>query len=636
MIQTSKKLFFLVIFVFLLAACQFSASTANVEEVQLAKDSEGTEPATTFDPTDTVYSLVTLANAPDSTALKAVWTVVDVGDVAPAGELIDEVELEAGSGTHYFKLTPSSPFPAGDYKVDIYLNDGLVETREFNVAGEVAQAEEPASDSQETAAEEEQPEAPSGGVVASYRDVESATIRILSQGTFEDPDFGTQLNSAGQGSGFIIDPSGIAVTNNHVVTGAAFLQVWLEGDTEPRNAKLLGVSECSDLAVIDIDGEGYPYLEWMDGDLDVGLEVYTAGFPTFGNEEFTMTRGIISKAQADGESSWASVEHVLETDAIIRGGNSGGPLVNSDGKLVGVNYAGNDETRQNFSISRDTAVDVIETLRQGQDVNSIGINGQAIVSDDGSFSGIWVSNVASGSPADQTGIAAGDILTRLEGLVLATDGTMADYCNILRSNNADDIMSVEVLRLATNEILEGQLNGDPLQQMVELDLGDEVEETAESYGDYVEITDDTGDLTVEVPAVWSETNGSSWVVEDQEIGPALSAAPDLEAYNTTWNAPGMFFGASDLDELASDKFGVLDAYDFSSDCTYNGRVDYDDGLYIGAYDVWADCGGTTNDFVVLSATPEDERYLVMVQAMVTSTADEEALDRILSTFLVSE
>lgn len=635
MIQTSKKLLFLVIFVFLLAACEFTASTANIDGVQLAKDSEGAQPATTFEPTDTVYSLVTLANAPDSTALKAVWTVVDVGEVAPAGEMIDEVEIEAGSGTHYFNLTPSSPFPAGSYKVDIYLNEELTETLEFNVAGEVAQAEEPAAEGQEPAAEEEQPPASSGGAVSSLEEVESATIRITSQGTFEDPDFGTQMNSAGQGSGFIIDPSGIAVTNNHVVTGAAFLQVWLEGDTEPRNARLLGVSECSDLAVIDIDGDGYPYLEWVDGNLDVGLEVYAAGFPLFGNEEYTLTRGIISKAQADGESSWASVENVLEIDAAILGGNSGGPLVTGDGQLVGVNYAGNDETRQNFSISRDTAVPVIDILRQGQDVNSIGINGQAILFDDGS-SGIWVSNVASGSPADQAGIMAGDFLTHLEGFALATDGTMSDYCNILRSHTADDVMSIQVFRFGSDEFLDGQLNGEPLQQMVELDLGDDVQETVDSYGDYVGISDDTGDLTVEVPAVWTDINGSGWVVDDQEIGPALSAAPDLEAYTSTWNAPGMFFGASDLDELASDKFGVLDAYDFSSDCTYDGRVDYDDGLYFGAYDVWADCAGTGNVFVVLSATPEDERYLVMVQAMVTSSADEEALDRILSTFLVSE
>ena len=636
--QKLGKIFpILIVFALFFSGCEFSASTANIQEVQLAKDSDGTEPATTFDPTDTVYAIVALANAPEGTGLKSVWSVVDVGDVAPAGQLIDEVELEAGSGTHFFNLSPSSPFPAGSYKVEIYLDGELAETREFQVSGTVAETPAEPVEAEPVEAEpvEAGVEAPAAGLVDNLEDVQSATIRILSQGSFVDPDFGMQLNSAGQGSGFVIDPSGVAVTNNHVVTGAAFLQVWMEGDTEPRNARVLGVSECSDLAVIDIDGEGYPYLDWKEGDLKVGQEVYAAGFPLFGNEEYTLTKGIISKAAANGESNWASVDHVLETDAAILGGNSGGPLVDGQGQLIGVNYAGNDATRQNFSISRDTAVGVIEKLRQGEDVNAIGINGQAIVSDDGSIAGIWISSVASGSPADGAGILAGDILTKLEGLVLGTDGTMADYCDILRSHDPDDIMGIEVLRLATGELLAGQLNGNPLETAATINLGEDVA-AGDSYEDYMEITDDTGALKVEVPTAWSDIDGGSWVVEDTELGPSVMAAPDLDAYLTTWNAPGMFFGATDENELATDKMGVLDAFDYSEDCTYDGRVDYDDGLYIGAYDIWSDCGGTGNIFVVLSATPEDERYLVMVQTMVTSTADEEALDRILETFIVSE
>ncbi|MDX1417550.1 MAG: PDZ domain-containing protein, partial [Candidatus Promineifilaceae bacterium] len=353
------------------------------------------------------------------------------------------------------------------------------------------------------------------------------------------------------------------------------------------------------------------------------------------NEEYTLTKGIISKAAANGESNWASVDHVLETDAAILGGNSGGPLVDGQGRLVGVNYAGNDATRQNFSISRDTAIDVIEELRLGNDVDSIGINGQAIVSDDGSIAGIWVASVASGSPADGAGVQAGDILTRLEGLVLGTDGTMADYCDILRSHEMSDVMSIEILRLGTGEILAGQLNGNALEAAGNINLGGEVAQ-GDSYDSYMEITDNTGALKVDVPESWSDIAGDSWVVDDIELGPSVMAAPDLNAYLSTWNAPGMFFGATDDNDLASDKIGVLDAFDFSGDCTYDGRVDYDDGLYFGAYDIWSNCAGTGNIFVVLSATPEDDRYLVMVQAMVTSTADEEALERILDTFIVSE
>jgi hypothetical protein len=102
---------------------------------------------------------------------------------------------------------------------------------------------------------------------------------------------------------------------------------------------VLGVSECSDLAVIDIEGEGYPYFEWHDGAINTGIDVYAAGF-TFSDPEFTLTRGIVSKAEANGETPWASVDAVLEHDATINPGNSGGPLVGNNSKVVGVNYAG--------------------------------------------------------------------------------------------------------------------------------------------------------------------------------------------------------------------------------------------------------------------------------------------------------
>jgi serine protease Do len=96
-----------------------------------------------------------------------------------------------------------------------------------------------------------------------------------------------------------------------VVTGAAFLQIYVEGEDEPRNAKILGVSECSDLAVIDVDGDGFPYLAWYPDELAVGVDVFAAGFP-LGDHEYTLLDGIISKEDADGGSSWASVDSVIE------------------------------------------------------------------------------------------------------------------------------------------------------------------------------------------------------------------------------------------------------------------------------------------------------------------------------------
>jgi serine protease Do len=104
---------------------------------------------------------------------------------------------------------------------------------------------------------------------------------------------------------------------------------------------------------------------------------------------------------------------------------------------------------------------VVNELKEGKDLETFGVNGEAFVSE--GLSGIWVYSVKSGSPADKTGLTGGDIITTLENLVLATDGTIADYCDILRSHNPGDTLDVEILRSASQEVLTGQINGHELE-----------------------------------------------------------------------------------------------------------------------------------------------------------------------------
>ena len=479
------------------------------------------------------------------------------------------------------------------------------------------------------------------GLVDSLDGVQDATIQIVAEGTFVDSQLGTLYNSAGSGSGFFIDPSGIAVTNNHVVTGAALLQVWVAGEEKPRNARILGVSECWDLAVIDVEGEGYSYLDWYTGEIKPGMDVYTAGFP-LGDPEYTLTKGIISKANANGETSWASLDAVIEHDARIRGGNSGGPLVTSDGKVVGINFAGIESTDQNFAILGSRAQPVIESLRGGEDVESIGINGQAVVTEDGTLSGIWVSSVKSGSPADKTGIQAGDILTSMEGLLLATDGTMADYCDILRTHNPDDTIAIEVLRYASEEYLEGQLNGRELETSFSFaeELGGEVEgeegETVAKYDEYVLVQDDYGAIQVSVPAAWSEIDGSAWVDSGDIIGASITAAASLDNFNAYYSEPGVFFGATDDIAELGGYIQLLDVYrDWAreDDCTFEYREDYEDSAFEGAFDVFSNCLDSEGVLVILSAKPHSSTSpLVLVMVQIMSDADLDALDEILNTF----
>ena len=113
-------------------ACGFSVSTANVKEAFMAREVDGlAEPTTTFAPDEVFYCLVSVANAPDDTVVKAVWYAVDIPGVE-ANFLIEETEF-TGGGDIPFELSNDQYWPDGSYKVEIYLNDKLDTTLEFSV-----------------------------------------------------------------------------------------------------------------------------------------------------------------------------------------------------------------------------------------------------------------------------------------------------------------------------------------------------------------------------------------------------------------------------------------------------------------------------------------------------------------------
>ena len=471
-------------------------------------------------------------------------------------------------------------------------------------------------------------------------DVEQSVVKILAEGTFVDPEVGEQANSAGVGSGAIVSEDGIVVTNNHVVTGAALLQVTVPGEDEPVNAKILAVSECSDLAVIQLDGDGYTPLSYYDGEVTTGLEVYAAGYPgsdanTIDEVDYTLTRGIISSTTASGETSWASVDEVLEHDARIRGGNSGGPLVDTEGHIIGFNYSGIDASDQNYAIAAADARPIIDELTAGNNVESIGINGEAVLDEEAGINGIWVASVESGSPADVAGILPGDIITRLEGLDLALDGTMSDYCDILRTQGSDATMSLEVLRFSTEEVYEGQLNGDPLElsfsfaQTYDDAIVDDPA-SATTYTEYVNISDDSGSISTDVPVEWADIDGAL----NPDFGPSLYAAPNLEEFSGTFTTPGVIIEAtSALDMNAINS--TLDEINFADACTYEGRAPYSDPLYAGSIDTWSNCGGVGAIVFVLGVTPADGSYLARILIQAVEARDLDAADQILATFVAS-
>ncbi len=497
------------------------------------------------------------------------------------------------------------------------------------------------ADSSTTSSDEDR--GSSAGAITSIDDAQGGIIQIEAQGAFVDPEF-EATEDAGRGSGFIIDPSGIAVTNNHVVTGAATVEVFVGGDIDSgRNARVLATSECSDLAVIDIEGDGFPFFEFYQGEVNPGLEIYLAGFP-LGDPQYSLTSGIVQKAPSSKDSGWASVDSVIEHDAESNPGNPGGPLLTEDGEVVAVNYAGAAETDQSFAIANPVLENVVDELREGTSVDYLGINGQAVVAEDG-LSGVWVAAVESGSPAQRIGLQGGDIITKMEGLSLAADGTMADYCDILRTQGSDAPLAIQALRFSTEEFLQGTVNQDSalvassFAEDIEADTGSQGGAT--TYSDYGYVSDDSGQISVEVPVEWTDVDGSPSTLDDGTTLPALRAAPDLAAFNADFSSAGMLLFASfdpaDAADPSATLTAFLDGVGATGACPTltTDREAYDDGLYTGAYSVLSGCDGTSAETFGIVAVPADGSFAVFVLVQLVTDADFEALDRIIASFTVT-
>lgn len=470
-----------------------------------------------------------------------------------------------------------------------------------------------------------------------FEDVQSATIQIEAVGTFVSPDEGG-YEAAGRGSGFLISPDGIAVTNNHVVVGAGTLDVWLGGDTsKTHNAKILGSSECLDLAVIQLTGDDYPYFDWREGDIKTATDVYAAGYP-LGDPTFTMTRGIVSKASTPGETPWASLDSVIEHDARIRGGNSGGPLIDDSGRLVGVNYAGNNTYDTNLAIHRDEVTAVLDDLIDGKNVLSLGINAQAISDENGQGLGIWVSSVESGSAADKAGIEPGDLLTKMQGVTLARDGTLADYCDVLRTHGQDATLDVDVYRPAESIYYRGQFNGDGLEAVQVLGdstgTGNSGSSSAVVEGDFVTITDDSNNIQVEVPAAWNQIDGAGYTNDDGTWASVI-ASPDMAGFEDGWNTPGVWVAASpDASSKVTPDVLLQRADEFlAQNCTPEETASFEDGAHTGTYAVYQQCGGVGAAYLFLAATANDGSYTITVAVQANTEADLAAIDRVIGSFI---
>jgi serine protease Do len=227
------------------------------------------------------------------------------------------------------------------------------------------------------------------------------------------------------GSGFVIDPSGYIVTNNHVISGAEEITVRFHDDTELK-AKLVGTDEKTDLALLKVESpKPIASLAWGDSDaLRIGDWVLAIGNP-FGLGG-TVTAGIVSARNRVLEQG--NYDDYIQTDASINKGNSGGPLFNMSGEVIGVNtliYSNNNggSVGIGFAIPSGMAKNVIAQIREfGKPKRGwLGVRIQTVNDElaEGlrlpATKGALVANVTPGGPAEKAGIKQGDVILKFDG-----------------------------------------------------------------------------------------------------------------------------------------------------------------------------------------------------------------------------
>ncbi|MEZ5256213.1 MAG: trypsin-like peptidase domain-containing protein [Ilumatobacteraceae bacterium] len=244
----------------------------------------------------------------------------------------------------------------------------------------------------------------------------------------------TTPGGAGAGSGFIITPDGAIVTNAHVVANATSISVTFhDGSTAP--AKVVGIDQTDDLAVVDVDRTDLPTLHWGTSADLAGVSPSSPSGTLALTGGPSATEGIISATNRSIDANNGEhLAHLLQTDAAINPGNSGGPLLALDGSVVGINSAGA-TTGQNigFAIAADTAQPLVEQLARGETVTRafLGVGTQAVTPDLAARTGLEVDHglvvvdVAPDSGAADAGLQPGDVIT-------AIDGTATDRQDALR------------------------------------------------------------------------------------------------------------------------------------------------------------------------------------------------------------
>ena len=278
----------------------------------------------------------------------------------------------------------------------------------------------------------------------------------------------SQASGSGQGvgTGFIVRSDGVIVTNCHVVEAASKITVFTS-DADPKqfDARVIGSDCLHDLAVLKIDAKDMPTVALGDSaDLALGQRVVALGYALALEGGPTVTSGIVSSLDRTitaqdpncliatcGTDQARTYSNVIQTDAAINHGNSGGPLVNMQGQVVGINSAGDDNAQNiGFAIAIDSVKQTIADAEDNPLAPSayLGVSTETVTSDLAFQLGLkvkegaYVIDTPSDAPAQAAGITAGDVIVSIDGNAVATAD---DVGRILEGLKAGQKVSVEVV-----------------------------------------------------------------------------------------------------------------------------------------------------------------------------------------------
>lgn len=292
-----------------------------------------------------------------------------------------------------------------------------------------------------------------------YEKYVNAVVAIANEGTATNV-FGQISPTASSGSGFIISEDGYIVTNNHVVAGAETLTVTMTSGEE-FEAEIIGADAENDVALIKIDASGLPTVAIGEsGSIEVGQQVCAIGNP-LGELTNTLTVGYVSALDREINENGTPI-NMFQTDCAINAGNSGGPIFDMHGNVIGITtakYSANGTYQASiegigFCVPIDDAMDIISDLLQYGYVKGrayLGISCQAISSTVTQYYhlpvGVYVYSIEEGSAAEKAGLKEGDIITAIDGTEIES---ITELKSRLKEFTAGDTAILSVYRSDEN------------------------------------------------------------------------------------------------------------------------------------------------------------------------------------------